>query len=245
MRATDWEFRHRFWIYLVIFTIAYSCYAIDGLNVVAWAVRTARGTLHPPGDVPVGVYRSIFFVGAALAALGAWLRTWAAAYLRSEVVHDAALHAERLVADGPYRHLRNPLYVGFMLAAVGLAAMASRLGAAVIFVGVPLFTLRLIGREEAALTASGGAGYRAFRAAVPRLLPALRPRLPASGMQSRWGQAFAGETFFWAVALALAVFAATLRLQLYFWVLGGAFALRWLLAVLWWRRHRGRPVTSG
>ena len=245
MRATDWEFRHRFWVYAVIFTVGYFCYALDSLNVVSWAVRSARGSLHHPGDVPVGVYRSIFFVGAALAALGALLRTWAAAYLRTEVVHDAALHDERLVADGPYRHLRNPLYVGLMLGAVGMAAMASRLGAAVILVGVLLFTLRLIGREEAALTASGGEGYRAFRAAVPRLLPALRPRLPASGMRPRWGQAIAGETFFWALALALAVFAATLRIQLYLWVLGGAFALRGLLAVLWWRRHAGRPVTSG
>jgi protein-S-isoprenylcysteine O-methyltransferase Ste14 len=242
MRATDWEFRNRFWVYLVIFTFAFSCYTFDGRNVVDWAAHAIRGATHRGDGVSEGVYHLVFFAAAALAALGAMLRTWATAYLRTEVVHDSALHDERLVADGPYRHLRNPLYVGLMLTAVGMAAMANRIGAALILVVIPFFTLRLIGREEAALTASGGESYRAFCAAVPRLLPSLAPRLPAGGTAPHWGQAVAGETFFWALALAIAVFAATLRMQPFYYVLGSAFVLRWALAVLWWRRRAGRPA---
>jgi len=44
----------------------------------------------------------------------------AEAYLHSSVVHDSQLHSDRLVADGPYRRVRNPLYLGNILLAFGL-----------------------------------------------------------------------------------------------------------------------------
>jgi protein-S-isoprenylcysteine O-methyltransferase Ste14 len=238
MRASEWEFRHRFWIYAGIFTFAYALYAVYPQNVVSWIAHAWRRAQGLPMATPTWVYRAVFASAAALAALGAWLRTWAAAYLHSEVVHDAALHDERIVADGPYRHLRNPLYVGLLLSGLGLATLANPMGAAVMLVGLWLFTLRLIGREEAALLARGGESYRAFCAAVPRLLPALTPRLPPSGAPPRWGQALLGETFFWALAAALVVFAVTLRTDLYLGTIGLAFVLRGILAMLWWRRKR-------
>src|ERR1044072_7902810 len=43
MRAAEWEFRHRFWVYFAIFGGAFGCYAFDHTNVIAWLVRTARG----------------------------------------------------------------------------------------------------------------------------------------------------------------------------------------------------------
>lgn len=239
MRAAEWEFRQRFWIYVAIFAVAFGCYTFDHANASMWLVRAARGTLHDASDLPLLPLRMVLFAAGGLAVIAAWLRTWAAAYLHTEVVHDASLHADRLVADGPYRHLRNPLYLGILLAGVGLAALASRSGAVVLVVGLTAFTLRLIGREEAELTAAKGESYRAFKAAVPSLLPALVPRLPPGGARPRWGQAFLGETFFWALAAAILVFAWTLRIEVYYWVLGAAFVLRGLLAMFWWRRRRG------
>jgi protein-S-isoprenylcysteine O-methyltransferase Ste14 len=244
MRAAEWEFRYRFWVYLALFTVAFGLYAVDPVNIVGWIVDAARPPAKNPFDLRLGVFQVVFAVAALVVAAGAWLRTWAAAYLDSTVVHDERLHADRVVADGPYRHLRNPLYLGLMIAAVGLATMASRLGALVILVAVPFFTLRLIGREETALAATGGASYSAFRAAVPRLLPALSPRLPASGARPRWGQAIAGELFFWALAAAVATFAATMKIEVYYWVLGAAFLLRFALARAWWRRRRDGASAS-
>jgi protein-S-isoprenylcysteine O-methyltransferase Ste14 len=51
-------------------------------------------------------------------------------------------------ADGPYRYLRNPLYLGAILIALGLGLTASRLGFGLLVGAITAFTLRLIGREE-------------------------------------------------------------------------------------------------
>jgi hypothetical protein len=165
------------------------------------------------------------------------VRTWAAAYLRTEVVHDERRHDDRLVADGPYRHLRNPLYLGMLLAGLSMAPMMSRLGAVVLVTAMALFAWRLIGGEEAVLAASRGESYARFRAAVPSIVPALTPRLPPSGARPQWGQAIAGEAFFYSFPLALALFAFTFDTRLFGWVLLIALLLRGIVANLWWRRH--------
>src|SRR6185503_13383204 len=89
MRASEWEFRQRFWIYAGIFLLGYALYRFDPQNVVTRSVCAWRRARGLPLTVPRVVYRAVFGVAAALAVAGAALRTWAAAYLRSEVVHDA------------------------------------------------------------------------------------------------------------------------------------------------------------
>src|SRR5579875_2906672 len=192
MRASEFEFRHRFWFIGGIFWLAFWCYAIDHRN-------------------------------SAL-VLAEMLRTWAAAYLRSEIVHDHALHAEGLVADGPFRWMRNPLYDGGLLLAAGLGFLASPLGWLVMFFGLLVFYYRLVLREEAALTITQGESFRAYCAAVPRFLPSLRARVKASSTKPRWGQAFAGEIFMWGFAGSVIAFAATLNLIVFYGVLGVSLA---------------------
>jgi len=241
MRAAEWEFRYRFWIIFGLFALAYACYRVDRYNAGIWLATLGRRPLDIETHQGLRPIRAVFAIAALVAAAGAALRTWAAAWLHSEVVHDRALHAERVVADGPYRHLRNPLYVGLVLAALAMATTMSRVGALVLVVGVTIFSLRLIGREEAELEKSGGESYRRFRAAVPRLVPALRPRLPASGAAPRWGQAWVGEAFFWSFPLALALLAATLEWRLLSIVIGAGLLLRGVLSIFW--RRRAVPST--
>lgn len=216
MQASEFEFRHRFWLFGAVYWVGFGCYAFDHRSTAGWLVSLARG--GEADLAPLTLRHALqlaFALGVALVAAAAALRTWASAYLASERVHDSALRSEALVADGPYRHLRNPLYLGTILMAVGIGLAASRTGFAVIVAGTLVGSLRLIGREEAALLAAQGEGYAAYLRAVPRLWPALRPRLPAGGVTPRWGQAWAGETFVWGLALALAVFAATLNLRVF------------------------------
>jgi protein-S-isoprenylcysteine O-methyltransferase Ste14 len=210
VKAGAFEFRYRFWIFGALFWIAFSCYAVDHQNVTQWLLHRLAPGLDP--DAPRGrhVLQAVFGFGALLTFVGAAIRTWATAYLRSAVVHDGVVHAEGLVADGPYRRVRNPLYLGTQLLMFGMAFAASRLGAFVLVAGGFLFHLRLIGREEAALDAEQGERFRAYCARVPRLLPRLTPRVPAAGRTPNWAQGFAAEGFMWLFGIALVVFAITL-----------------------------------
>lgn len=216
MRATEFEFRFRFFIIMAIFIGGFWCYALDPVNV---SVMLAGWSMGHAADLGVAsdrhVVQLILGLGVVLAALAALLRTWAAAYLQSHVVHDWKLHAEGLVADGPYRHVRNPLYLGGVIFAIGFALAASRLGFVLIVGGLTLFYYRLIFREESLLSETQGEPYHRFLQTVPRLIPSLRPRLAAGGLVPRWGQAFLGETFMWFFAISGACFAATLSQGLF------------------------------
>lgn len=205
MRATLFEFRHRFWLIAGIFAVGFACYFLDHQNV-ADALLGRR-----PGGVRTALAAAALLVFAAAA-----LRTWASAYLRTTVVKDTAVHADRLVADGPYRHLRNPLYLGTFLLTVAFAVLASRLGFVVMVGGMMVFLLRLIGREEYELSRTQSASYAAYRAAVPAVIPALVARVPASGARPEWRQAITGELMMWAFALGAAWFAVTLDQRVFY-----------------------------
>jgi Phospholipid methyltransferase len=141
----------------------------------------------------------------------AGLRTWGAAYLRTEVVHDTAQHSEALVADGPFRYARNPLYLANLPMAAGIGVLASRSGFIFLVLANWIFVYRLILREEESLLKTQGESYRAYCRAVPRFWPALKPRVPSGNLRPDWGQAFAGESFVWLFGLAELLIATTLN----------------------------------
>ena len=234
LRATDFEFRHRFWIISGTFCLGFSCYAWDHTNASVAVTRMILGGLHSP--LAGRWIRAILAVGVLLVTLAVLVRSWAAAYLHSSVVHDSDLHSDRLVADGPYRRVRNPLYVGNILLAFGMGPMASRTGFLVLVAATVPFVYRLILREEAGLLESQGESYRRYFETVPRLWPSLRPRVPAGGGRPNWVDGFAGETCMWGLAIGMAVFDVTLRL-LHFWIIICAgFAVYALQA--WLRKRR-------
>ncbi len=222
MKATNFEFRQRFWILLLIFWGGFWLYQVDRTNVVQWFVNRAA----PGNDVLQALLaRSLFGIGALLVLLAAWLRTWAAAYLRSTVVHDPSLHLETVVADGPYRHMRNPLYLGGILLTLGVGLWASRTGLVVMVAGMSIFYLRLMGLEEANLTREQGESYLEFCRRVPRLWPSLAPRVPRGNLEPKWGQAFGGELFMWGFFVAMAWFAVTLKITGTWWIIGVTLVL--------------------
>lgn len=243
MRASESEFRYRFWVIFGLFWIGFSCYALDHQNLALWLLRLWPG-FDPDAAASRPILTAVFGFGALLGLAAAVIRSWASAYLRSDVVHDTALHTETLVADGPYRHVRNPLYLGTFLLSLGMSLLMSRLGALVVVIGQTWFLLRLIGREEAELEARGGDRFRAYQARVPRLLPSLTPRLPAGGGVAHWAEGAIGEAFQWILALALVVFALTLNSRVILWAVGIGFLVYWLLFAVWKKRGRTRGSTS-
>jgi len=219
--ATDFEFRYRFWIFGAIFFVAFFSYSIDHQNIAAafvdWMAKQ-RGV--PAADWQ---YHAIFAIAALFCFANALIRTWGTAYLNPEVMVDKRLHTTRLVADGPYRHLRNPLYFGNILLGIGFGLMASRIGFVILVLGMILFDYRLILREEAGIVASQGESYHAYCAAVPRLIPALRPQLPSNGATPNWNGGFLGEAFMWLLAASMVAFAITLSLKIFYIVLASAY----------------------
>jgi hypothetical protein len=143
-------------------------------------------------------------VGVLLAFAAAVLRTWATAYLGAGVVQDSAMHSVGVVQAGPFRYMRNPLYVGTWLMTLALALLMPPSGAVFAVVTIVLFQLRLILAEEAFLSARLGEAYREYLARVPRLFPALRARVPATAVRPRWGQAVLSEIFPWGIAVSFA-----------------------------------------
>lgn len=191
LAATDFEFKNRFWIIGAIFFVAFGSYNLDhqpaGVAVADWIahLRIAAAT-----DAD---YRWVFGVAALIAVVAAAIRTWATAYLDVQVMVAEQVQTARLVADGPYRYVRNPLYLGNILLAMGFGMMASRIGCVILIVGMWLFVYRLILREEAGIYASQGGSYGAYCATVPRLIPALRPQLPSANLTPDWTGAFSAK----------------------------------------------------
>ena len=236
LAASEFEFKHRFWIIGAIFSVAFLSYNLDhqnaGVAVTDWLARI-RGTTASVND-----YRLTFAIAALFVVAAALIRTWATAFLNSEVMLAARVQTARLVADGPYRYVRNPLYFGNIPWAVGFGFMASRVGFFVLVVGMIVFCYRLILREEAGIAASQGESYRAYCAAVPRLLPALHPKLPPAGGVPNWADGLRGEAFVWVMAASEMAFAFTLNLKVFFAFLGLAFLIHAICVSVIKPRHK-------
>jgi hypothetical protein len=234
--ASAWEFRYRFWIFGAWFWISMSAYRIDPRNLGLAIAESLWGFAHR--EASIGDVRLVYMVGVLLTVLAALLRTWATAYIRPEVMVDGELHT--VLADGPYRFVCNPLYLGTNLMALGYAVMASRLGALLLVAGIFAFNYRIILREERELTLAQGENYLRFRRAVPRLWPSLVARAAGSGRKPDWGAGLLGEMFFWGLALGLLVFTFTFNLGIYFLTLGLTFGVYFLCLGVIGRRNRLR-----
>src|ERR1700734_93836 len=125
MGATNWEFKNRALVFGLVFGLAFSAYAIDPQNSTAALANWLEATLR--GDANL-VARLLFALATVLLVVAALIRTWASSYLNANVVYAAELKTASLVADGPYRHMRNPLYFANLLLAIGLGAIMSRIG---------------------------------------------------------------------------------------------------------------------
>ena len=119
-----------------------------------------------------------FGVGLPFLLCGEAIRTWAAGHL---------VKTESLIVSGPYRHTRNPLYLGRLLIWIGLVAICfidAWISGAVLLVGLGLFFGYYLPRKERVeperLLRHHGERYAAYRDAVPALFPARRAYPSAS-----------------------------------------------------------------
>jgi protein-S-isoprenylcysteine O-methyltransferase Ste14 len=210
MGATRFEYRFRWGLHALLYALGFFApwtFYIAPLN--------SRETLWNFGMRELAGTRALNFdsaavlllcVGIAFLAAGALLRVWGSAYVGSGVVHSPSMHGDALLADGIYRHTRNPLYLGTLLHTFGVALAMPVSGAFFAIVLLWIFQIRLALAEEPFLTARFGEPYRVYAARVPRFLPSIPPRVPAAGAQPHWLQAFLGEIYVLGVLVTFAAF---------------------------------------
>lgn len=236
IRATNWEFKNRALVFGLIFGFAFSAYFLDPQNSAA---ALANGLGARFGIDANLIARLLFALATGLLVVAALIRTWASSYLHASVVYAAEVKTASLVADGPYRRVRNPLYFANILLAIGMGAMMSRTGFFVAAVAMVVFCYRLILREESELQSSQGQQYERYRNAVPRLWPSPWPCTASAGGQARWTAGFRAEFWCWGFAIAVAAFAITLNTTAFFVVLAISIFLLWLSTMAFQKKTRG------
>lgn len=144
-------------------------------------------------------------LGLPVSALGMLLRGWAAGHLAKN---------ERLATSGPYAYLRNPLYVGTLLVALGIVIASRSLLLAFLFAAVfVLVYLPVVELEEQHLR-DIFPDYARYAAQVRRFVPGKRYQA-------------GGASFCWRLYLKNEEFKA----------LGGfLLAVAWLLFKVYWIR---------
>jgi len=106
------------------------------------------------------------WVSMSLIELGEIIRIWAAGHLRKEQI---------VTTGGPYRRIRNPLYLGSFLIATGFCVIAGSLLIWIFMIAYFLFCyIPVIRFEENVLREKFGAAYSQYAAIVPAFYPGMR-----------------------------------------------------------------------
>jgi protein-S-isoprenylcysteine O-methyltransferase Ste14 len=195
MKASQFEFRFRVWIMVLLVALGFWAPWIELLHV---GTRTTTWLwlgfeLGGLGLTPTAGFILATALTIAVAAVAAAIRLWGTAYLGGFTVQNAEMKAGPMLADGPYRYVRNPLYIGSFLTLGVICVLMPPTGAAFTAVLLAVFLFRLILGEEAFLAPRLGEPYVAYCKAVPRIIPSLRPRFAASGCKPHWGNALLSE----------------------------------------------------
>jgi protein-S-isoprenylcysteine O-methyltransferase Ste14 len=164
---------------------------MSGEMLRRWVFRWRGYVLVPTALLVVFFCRptlTSFVLGLCIAMAGEGLRIWGVGY-SGVTTRSSKVVAPRLVTAGPYAYVRNPLYVGNFLTALGFSVVG--------FGGIDWLTrLLLLGLlvasyatvygiiiplEEEYLERTFGASYAEYMRLVPRVLPRLKPYPQAEG----------------------------------------------------------------
>ena len=210
MRASAIEFRLRMLINAAIIILGFWAPWIEPwhigrrISLLEWlALELSR--------IGIGSFSSatngLLVLAALIAAKAVLFRVWGTAFLGPGTVNSANMLAGKVVADGPYRYLRNPLYLGLWIMIIALAFLMPVTGAIFAVILSAVFALRLTLGEETFLTAKLGEPYRAYLRAVPRFIPRFRGAPPSAGTRPHWLRAMLAELTPIGVLVAIVVYA--------------------------------------
>jgi protein-S-isoprenylcysteine O-methyltransferase Ste14 len=156
------------------------------------AMREKNGE-HPWGDagqiILLGVFlvvwagdsfflhESILFssyvpLSARLIVLGIALVAGLALFRVTHPVVCREQRPDKVVATGPFRYVRHPLYLSAVVTYIGVCVSTMSIYAFVVFVGIMVFYDYIAGYEERLLEIKFGEEYRQYKNATGKWIPA-------------------------------------------------------------------------
>ncbi|MDA0205298.1 MAG: isoprenylcysteine carboxylmethyltransferase family protein [Acidobacteria bacterium] len=105
-------------------------------------------------------------LGGAIGLIGVLIRAWAAGHLAKN---------QQLATSGPYAYVRNPLYVGTLIAGIGFGVAGAHWAIAALLVAFFILYYLPVVEEEERHLAKILPGYDEYREKTPKLLPRLTP----------------------------------------------------------------------
>jgi protein-S-isoprenylcysteine O-methyltransferase Ste14 len=149
-----------------------------------------------------------------LVLLGLALRAWGAASAGRHT-RTAEIEADSLATGGPYAYLRNPIYLGSMILGLGFVGFLGDPWMLLLYgLTFAVLYITIIPAEEEFLRQKFPEEYASYSAAVPRLIPRLRPWLGARQRPLDWFAA-SGE-----LRVALMLVAISVLIWVSLWVRG-------------------------
>ena len=168
---SPWWYRRRDAVFGIIY----------GIGFTAGGISFSAHPRYVPLFINLGSRSGAVGIGIAAAVMlvlmaGCFaLRLWGSSYLRADVVWSDDSRTDSLIVAGPFRYVRNPLYLGNVLMALGMGAFAPAVGWAVINLLNMAFIAALIHWEELGLRERYGEQFTRYCAAVPALFPRMVP----------------------------------------------------------------------
>jgi protein-S-isoprenylcysteine O-methyltransferase Ste14 len=128
------------------------------------------------GGSPVAVVAAVAIVGGVLVLLDAFIR-----FARADGTPAPTSPTAHLVVVGPYRFVRNPMYVAVLTLIAGQALLFRSWGA-LLYAGIVLVAVVsfVLGYEQPTLELEYGDEYRAYRRNVRGWIPRVRPWDPSA-----------------------------------------------------------------
>ena len=136
---------------------------------------------------------AVIVIAVVFALTSVTFRVWGSAFLAPSTVSNVNMVAGKVMADGPYRFVRNPLYIGLWCMIAAMAFLMPVTGALFTVVLITIFIMRLTLAEEAFLRGQLGEPYVAYLRAVPRFIPRLRSAPAPAGADPHWLRAMLTE----------------------------------------------------
>jgi protein-S-isoprenylcysteine O-methyltransferase Ste14 len=119
--------------------------------------------------------RASLYTALPFAIIGLGIRAWAAGHLAKN---------ENLSTAGPYALIRNPLYLGTLVAALGLAVASTKLTVFYLVAVVFLFVYFPVIEQEEAHLRKIFPGFAAYAKRVPMLIPGWPPADTLGGFRT-------------------------------------------------------------